>query len=96
METTFYILLSMRTPRGPESFARFFIGNNRDAAYAIFRNLKGIPDVDEKNILYLDFMETRDGLPMNLELIACTLEQLAENCKYITKEIFKMTNLEEQ
>jgi hypothetical protein len=39
-------------------------------------------------------METRDDLPVNLKLITCTLEELAENCKLITKEIFKINNLE--
>jgi hypothetical protein len=94
METKYYILLSMKTLAGPESFAHFFIGNNRVAAYALFRKLKGTPDVSERNVLYLDFMETRDDLPVNLKLITCTLEELAENCKLITKEIFKINNLE--
>jgi hypothetical protein len=94
METTFYILLSMKTPGGPESFGRFFIGNNEAAARAVFRRLKGSAEVDESNVLYFDFMKTRDGLPVNLELITCTLGELGENCKIITKEIFKMNNLE--
>jgi len=93
METKFYILLSMKTATGPESFGQFFIGNNRTAAYDIFQKLKGTSDVDERNALYMDFMETRDGLPVNLKLIACSLEELAENCKLITKEVFKINNL---
>ena len=95
MDTKFYILLNMKTFTGPESFAQFFIGNNKAAAQAIFRKLKGTSDVDERNVLYLEFMETADGLPVNLDMISCTLEQLAENCKLITKEIFKINNLEE-
>lgn len=94
METKYHILLSMKTSTGPESFARFFIGNNRDVAAALFQKLKGTPDVDERNVLYLDFIETKNGLPLNLKLITCTLEQLGENCRLITKEIFKMNNLE--
>ncbi len=93
METKFYILLSMKTATGPESFGQFFIGNNKTAAYTIFRKLKGTADVNERNVLYLDFMETRNDLPVNLKVIACTLEELAENCKLITKEIFKINNL---
>jgi len=95
MKTKFYILFSIRTMTGPESFAQFFIGNNRAKAEAIFRSLKGTPDIGERNMLYLDFMETKDGLPVNLKLITCTLEQLAENCKLITREFFKMNNLEQ-
>jgi hypothetical protein len=94
METTYYILLSMKTVIGPDSFGQFFIGNKRAAAQAIFRELKGTPDMDEKNVLYMEFMETVNGLPVNLELITCTLEELVENCKLITKEIFKIKNLQ--
>jgi len=45
-------------------------------------------------MVYLDFMETKDGLPLYLNLITCTLEQLAENYKLIAREFFKMNNLE--
>jgi len=83
----------MKTHAGPESFAQFFIGNNRAAAYTLFDKLKGSTEVDERHLLYIDFMETRAGLPSNLKLISCTLEQLAENCKLITKEVFKLKNL---
>jgi hypothetical protein len=95
MDTKFYILLTMKTPTGPESFAKFFIGNNRAVAYDLFRKLKGSPEVDERNVLHLDFMETKDDLPLNLKLITCTLDELAENCKLITKEVFKISNLKE-
>ena len=94
METQFYILFSLKTGKEPESFARFFIGNNRKHAYRIFHQLKGAHDVNEKNILWVEFMETKDGLPFNLEMISCNLDQLAENSKIITKELFKLSILE--
>lgn len=94
METQFYITLTLKTPKGLESFAKFYIGNNRDRAFAIFKQLKGMHDVSETNILYIDFLETREGLPLNLDVITCTLNQLAENCRIITKELFKSENLE--
>jgi hypothetical protein len=94
METQFYILFTFRTYKGPETFAKFFIGNNSKRAYEIFGNLKGTDSVDEKNILFIDFMETQKGLPVNLKVISCTLNQLGENCKLITKELFKAENLD--
>ena len=94
MTTQFYIVLNVKTSKGFESFGRFFIGNNRERAYDVFLQMKGT-EVDEENVLYLDFIETVDGLPLNLKMITCTLSQLAENCKIITKEIFKLLNLEE-
>jgi hypothetical protein len=95
METTFYILLSMKTNAGYENYGRFYIGNDKKAAYSLFANLKGTPDANEKAVLNCDFMETRDGLPINLQVLACTLEQIAENCKIITRERFRQLNLED-
>ena len=94
MTTQFYIVLNVKTIKGPESFGRFFIGNNRERAYEVFMQMKGTA-ADEKNVLYLDFMETVDGLPLNLKMITCTLSQLGENCENITKEVFKLFNLED-
>jgi hypothetical protein len=93
METQFYILFTLKTLKGPESFAKFFIGNDRDNAYEIFSKLKGTDSVDEKNLLYIDFMETKQGLPVNLNVITCTLNQLTDNFKELTKELFKAENL---
>ena len=94
METQFYITFTLKTGKGLESFAKFFIGNNRERAYSIFRKLEGVHDVHENYVLFVDFMETREGLPINLNVITCTLDQLARNCRTITKELFKSENLE--
>jgi hypothetical protein len=94
MNTRFYIMLTLKTHKGLETFANFFIGNNRERAYDIFRQLKGTDKVNEKNVLYIDFMETSGGLPVNINMISCTLDQLAENCKLITKELFKLANFD--
>ena len=93
METQFYITLTLRTHKGLESFAKFFIGNNRHLAFSIFKQLKGSHNFSEENILYFDFWEIEKEVPANLDLITCTLNQLAENCRIITKELFKSENL---
>ena len=92
-ETIFYILISMRTINGFESVGKFYIGNNPETATAIFRQLSGNPDVDEKTILTLDLVETVNELPVNMQMITCTLKELAENCKIIVRETFKFFNL---
>ena len=94
METQFYITLTLKTCKGLKSFAKFSIGNDRGRAFAIFEKLKGMDNVSEDHVLYIDFMETIEGLPINLNVITCTLNQLAENCRTITKELFKSENLE--
>ena len=62
METQFYITITLKTHKGLESFAKFFIGNNRHRAFEIFKQLKGSHNVTEKNILYFDFIEIENGL----------------------------------
>jgi hypothetical protein len=94
METQFYILLTFKTERGLESFAKFFVGNNRERAVAIFEKLRGKREISEKDVLFIDFMETIEGLPFNLDCISCTLGELAENCATITKEVFISQNLD--
>jgi hypothetical protein len=93
MKTTFYIDLSLKTPGGPEPYGRFFIGNNREKAYELFTKLICNKDVNESDMLFLDLMEMQGSLPLNLKMISCTLEQLCQNCKTITRELFQMTNL---
>lgn len=93
--TTFYILISIKTANGFESIGKFFIGNNRMVAHSLFRQLKGNSNVDERTILTMELMETVEGLPLNLQIISCSLEELATNCRIITKETFKTINLEE-
>lgn len=93
MESRYFILLNIKTGNGLESFARFEMGNNREEAYSIFRQLKGTEARPDK-VLFLEFWDTVDGLPVNLDMITCSLDELAANCKLLTKEIFRMNNLE--
>jgi hypothetical protein len=94
-QTTFYIVLNLRTCNGYESFGKFFIGNDKKFAAQIFARLKGKKNVSENSVLQLDLMETTNGLPVNIQMITCSLDELAENCKLITKETFKLFNLKE-
>ena len=94
MESTFSITFSFKTSLGFECFANFSIGHHRKKAYDIFQQLKGETDIAEKDVLFIEFIETTKGLPINLKIISCTLDQLAENCKIITKELFKLKNID--
>ena len=85
----------MKTTTGYISFGKFFIGNNKSLAYSLFNQLEGNTEVDEKDVLTMELMETLNQLPLNLNIISCSLDQLAHNCSYITKETFKAIKLEE-
>jgi hypothetical protein len=93
-QTGFYIVVNLKSGKGYESYAKFFIGNKRKSAESIFQKLKGSKDVSEKSILQLQLTEIANGLPLNINLLSCTLDELGENCKIITKELFKHLNLE--
>jgi hypothetical protein len=95
MQTTYYLLMNLRTSAGLENYGRFYLGNHRDNAYAIFGMLNGRADISQQNTLFVELMETKDGLPVNIQLLPCTLDELAENCRIITRELFKMYNLQE-
>ena len=94
METTFSITFSFKSDQGVDYFAHFYIGDERNRAIEIFQQLKGDTNVKETDVLLVDFIETIEGLPTNLKIKSCTLDQLGENCKIITKEIFKLNNIE--
>jgi hypothetical protein len=94
METIFYILLNIQTPEGLENFCKFSLGNDSDFAYALFSKLQGTSEVSENNILYLELIETKAGLPLNLKIMTCTLDEISENCRLITKETFRRFSLD--
>ena len=93
-ETKFHIELNIKTTDDFTCYGKFTLGNNRKFASNLFQQMKGNKKADEKAILQLEFVETRNDLPVNIQVMSCSLEQLAENCKTITKEIFKYANLE--
>jgi len=94
-QTTFNIRLNIKTCNGFECFGKFFLGNKREFATAIFEQMKGRKDIDAKSILQLDLVESINGLPASIQVIGCSLEELADNCKLITKETFTAINLKE-
>jgi hypothetical protein len=93
MRTTFYVSLNIKTPEGFETFGTFDLGNNREKATEIFAQLKGDDDITEKSILHIDFTEMAEGIPLPLQILHCTLEDIADNARIITRETFKYMGL---
>jgi hypothetical protein len=91
--SVFYINISIQTPEGFKQFGRFEFGHDRQAARDLFKRLKGSSSIDEKDMLYIEFMETVNGLPFNLDILTCDLQQLGTNTMLITQEIFRLSNL---
>ena len=95
MKSRFYILLSLKTPAGYECFGEYFLGDEQEQAENIFAGLKGRKDLTEQAMLHMDLMETVNELPVGVKSISCTLDEFTANCKFLSKEIFRLNNLKE-
>jgi hypothetical protein len=93
METKFYIDISIQAQDGPRRIGRFEIGDDREVAATLFNNLKGSPEVNVKDMLYIEFMELVNGLPLNIDILTCDLQELGTNTMLITQEMFRVANL---
>ncbi|MGZ3776264.1 MAG: hypothetical protein ACXVJD_00845 [Mucilaginibacter sp.] len=95
MKTQFYILLSLKTPQGFVDYGQYFIGNECEAAYTLFDQLKGNSVLQDHALLHIDLMETQNEVPVNVKSKCCTLEELGWNCKQIAREVFRLRNIKE-
>ena len=92
--TQFHIILQVMTPGGFEPFGEFLLGTDQQFAENIFQQLKGRADCGYTDLLQIDLVEKGEGLPRQLQMISCCLEDIAENCRIITREIFRYRSLE--
>jgi hypothetical protein len=92
MKTQFYILMSLRTSGGFETYGQYFFGDDELTANKLFAVLNGNQDLEGNNPLHIDLMETVNNLPVKVKSISCTIDQLSANVKLITKEIFRQKN----
>lgn len=95
MITTFYIELNMKTSAGFEQFGCLDLGDSRDFAVNLFSGFEGRPAEGEQGVLHMDLVEKYRGLPVNILVISCTMEELCRNMKTLTRELFKHINLHE-
>ncbi len=87
-------MLSLKASEGFVGYGQYFLGNNREVAYNLFNRMQGSKKLDDA-LLHIDLMETVNELPVKIEGICCTLEQLGINCKLIAREVFRLKNLED-
>ena len=95
MKTLFYILLSLKTPEGFEAYGQYLFGDEWQAAYGLFGQLKGSDKIPDQAVFHIDLMETIDDLPVKIKTISCTLDELGWNSRLIAREIFRLKNLKE-
>jgi hypothetical protein len=95
MTTTFLIEFNMKTAAGFERFARFDLGCDREFALRLFSTLDGHIPMGDDGVLHIDLVEKRQGLPVNMHVLSCSIAELSNNVKIITRELFKRINLED-
>ncbi|NCD68268.1 hypothetical protein [Mucilaginibacter agri] len=88
----FSLLLNLKTPAGFVVFGEFSIGDDPEAAHHLFDSLQGDESLSDQ-ILYIDLMETTEPLPEKVRMKGCRLDELATNCKLITRAVFCQKNL---
>jgi len=92
METLFQISLHIKTPSGFETYGTFDLGH-REQATEIFSHLKGTPEIGPHSVLYMDLSEIQNGIPLPVEILHCTLDDIAHNARVITRDVFKNLSL---
>lgn len=93
MENQFCLLLSLKTPTGFAVFGEFAIGDDRNAAHALFESLQGDEALSDAAVLHMDLLEPAAPLPEKIRTKCCKLDELACNMKLITREVFRQKNL---
>jgi hypothetical protein len=95
MAIEYRIAIHARTSSGFDTIGEFFIGSDRQEANQLFKSLKGSPDNLEDGVLIMDLRELNRGLLFDVHMIQCTLDQVADNCRLITKHQFRALNLKD-
>jgi len=89
MSKRYAIQVMMRCEQDAECIAKFNLGGNKTFAYDLFLRLSGNPSVNEKDPLQMEFIEMSDEFSLIVDIISCTLAEIGENSKLITRELFK-------
>lgn len=85
----------MKTCKGIETYGCFDIGQDTRFARELFDSLQGSKEVTPDSVMTVDLIKRKNGIPYPLDLKHCSLAQLGENVKQISKELFKHLNLEQ-
>ncbi len=95
MDTVYNIVVSIRTMQGMMETGTFYLGTDNDFAHGVFDSLQGDLTADDDVLIRIDLeKKDRNTLPVRLKRISCTLNQYADNCKIITRDVFKFFALE--
>lgn len=88
------IVINMRVADGFIETGNFYIGSDKDAAITLFSELEGSSDISTASLLRIDLIEHLEGIDTLWDSRECSLGEMADNIKAITKETFRLLNME--
>ena len=94
MESTFSIVLNLRTAKGFARFGQIELGTDRASVEMVYKTLEGKEPEGDEGFLHVDLVETRNGLPVSLRVLVCTAEELGRNVGAISRLVFRWKNLD--
>lgn len=83
----------MKTAEGVTTYGRFGLGNDEGFAITLFHSLAGTKELSLDSIITIDLSAAHGELLVPVEIMHCSYNQLGENVKIITRELFKEWNL---
>jgi len=90
MDTLYHITVNIQTPSGMLEIGKFFLGEDSVFSQATFDDLEGNTDYVKYPAIRLDLISiTAGALPVCLNSIGCDLEQYGNNCRTLTREVFR-------
>jgi len=95
MENTFAITITLKLKEKNLSYGKFVLGNDKIEATDIFCMLQGKTELTNACSIQMELIENVTNLPVPLGTIFCNLEELKENVALISKEVFRIAQLEE-
>ena len=94
MESTFSIVLNLRTAKGFARFGQIELGTDKASVEAVYKTLEGREPEGDEGFLHIDLVETRNGLPVSLRVLVCTADELGRNVTLISRQVFRWKNLD--
>jgi len=89
MNIEYHLIFCLKIPYGLQNLATFNLGHHKGRAAAIFQRLKSSDAESARSILQMEFAEIKDGIPFPIEILHCTIDDIASNARVITRDLYK-------
>lgn len=95
MEAEFTIDVALYLKDRKLSYGKFILGADKNFALNIFNQFKGSRDPLSHYCLQIELLQNVAGLPVPIDVLRCSLPDLNENISLLSKEIFRIAQLED-